>query len=28
VVAGVLAEESSELLRTFFAERRGEGALG
>jgi len=28
VVAGVRAEESSELLRAFFAERRGEGLLG
>jgi tRNA(adenine34) deaminase len=28
VVAGVLADESSELLRSFFAERRGEGVLG
>jgi tRNA(adenine34) deaminase len=28
VVRGVLAEESSELLRAFFADRRGEGALG
>jgi tRNA(adenine34) deaminase len=28
VVTGVLADEASELLRSFFAERRGEGALG
>jgi tRNA(adenine34) deaminase len=28
VVAGVLADDASELLRSFFAERRGEGALG
>jgi tRNA(adenine34) deaminase len=28
VVTGVLADESSGLLRAFFAERRGEGVLG
>jgi len=28
VVTGVLADEASELLRTFFAERRDEGVLG
>ena len=28
VVSGVLADESSELLRVFFADRRGDGLLG